>query len=100
MKQAGFEILSATDQAAQSDPSTPWYRALQGRDLSLASLARIPAGRKFTTGLTALLEKLHIAPAGTSEASQLLNVAADSLVEAGEAGIFTPMFLVHARKPE
>jgi sterol 24-C-methyltransferase len=99
MKSAGFEILSATDQAAESEPSTPWYMALQGRDVSLASLARIPAGRRLTAGVTALLEKVRIAPPGTSEASALLNVAADSLVEAGEAGIFTPMFLVHARKP-
>ena len=100
MKGAGFEILSATDQAAQSDPKTPWYMALQGRDISLASLARIPAGRRLTTGVTAMLEKLRIAPPGTSEASELLNVAADSLVEGGETGIFTPMFVVHARKPE
>jgi sterol 24-C-methyltransferase len=100
MKQVGFEVLSATDQAAQSDPETPWYMALQGRDISLASLARIPAGRSFTTGVTKVLEKLRIAPPGTSEASELLNVAADSLVEGGESGIFTPMFLVHARKPE
>ena len=100
MKQVGFEILSATDQAAESDPTTPWYMALQGRDLSLASLARIPAGRRFTAGLTSMLERLRVAPQGTGEAAQLLNVAADSLVEAGELGIFTPMFLVHARKPE
>ena len=100
MKGAGFEVLSATDQAAESDPATPWYMALQGRDVSLASLARIPAGRKFTMGVTKLLEKVRIAPPGTSEASGLLNIAADSLVEGGEAGIFTPMFVVHARKPE
>ncbi len=100
MKGAGFEILSATDQAAQSHEKTPWYMALQGRDVSLASLARIPAGRRFTSGVTAMLEKLRIAPPGTSEAASLLNVAADSLVEGGELGIFTPSFLVHARKPE
>ncbi len=100
MKGAGFEILSATDQAAESDPKTPWYMALQGRDVSLASLARIPAGRRLTAGVTAMLEKMRIAPSGTSEASQLLNVAADSLVEGGELGLFTPSFLVHARKPE
>ena len=40
-----------------------------------------------------------MAPAGTSEAARFLNVAADALVEAGELGIFTPSFLVHARKP-
>jgi sterol 24-C-methyltransferase len=100
MKNAGFEILSAIDQAAESDPRTPWYMALQGRDVSLASLARIPAGRRFTAAATALLERIGVAPAGTGEAAALLNIAADSLVEAGEARIFTPMFLVHARKPE
>ena len=46
-----------------------------------------------------LLERLRIAPAGTGEAARLLNMAADALVEGGETGIFTPSFLVHARKP-
>jgi sterol 24-C-methyltransferase len=100
VKSAGFEILSATDQAVESDPSTPWYLALQGGDISLASIARVPIGRKITAALTSVLEAVKIAPAGTGEASQLLNIAADSLVEGGKAGIFTPMFLVHARKPE
>jgi sterol 24-C-methyltransferase len=100
VKGAGFEVLSAIDQAAESDPKTPWYMALQGRDVSLASLARVPAGRRLTAAVTAGLERIRIAPPGTSEAAELLNVAADSLVEAGEQGIFTPMFLVHARKPQ
>jgi sterol 24-C-methyltransferase len=95
---AGFEVLSAQDQALKSDPDSPWYRSLQGRDFSLASLARIPAGRWFTAKVTALLERLRVAPAGTGEAALMLNGAADALVEAGEAGIFTPCFLVHARK--
>jgi sterol 24-C-methyltransferase len=100
VKGAGFEVLFATDQAAESDSATPWYMALQGRDVSLASLARIPAGRRLTAAVTTGLERLRIAPAGTGEAAELLNVAADSLVEAGELGIFTPSFIVHARKPE
>ena len=97
---AGFEVLSSRDQARESDPDSPWYRSLQGRDVSLASLARIPAGRWFTAKATSLLERLRVAPAGTGEASRILNGAADALVQAGEAGIFTPMFLVHARKPD
>lgn len=99
MERAGFEVLSAKDQAFESDPAWPWYRSLQGRDFSLASLGRIPAGRWFTARATSLLELLRIAPAGTGEAARILNVAADSLVEAGVAGIFTPSFLIHARKP-
>ena len=97
---AGFEILAAKDYSLECDPDTPWYRSLQGRDLSLASLGRIPAGRRFTAGATRLLELLRIAPAGTGEAARILNVAADSLVEGGVAGIFTPSFLIHARKPD
>ncbi len=99
MREAGFEILSARDQAFESDPEWPWYRSLQGRDISLASLARVPAGRSLTAAVTSLLELLRIAPAGTGEAARILNVAADALVEAGVAGIFTPSFLIHARKP-
>ena len=97
---AGFDVLSSRDQALDSDPDSPWYRSLQGRDFSLASLARVPVGRWFTARATALFERLGVAPAGAGEASRLLNGAADALVEAGEAGIFTPCFLVHARKPD
>ena len=96
---AGFDVLSSRDQALDSDPDSPWYRSLQARDFSLASLARIPVGRWFTAQATALFERLRVAPAGAGEASRLLNGAADALVEAGEAGIFTPCFLVHACKP-
>ena len=100
VQSAGFEVIEAVDQQAEyGHPATPWYMALQGRDLSLSSLARIPAGRALTAGVTGVLERLRMAPAGTSEAARFLNVAADALVEAGELGIFTPSFLVHARKP-
>ncbi len=100
VQSAGLEIIEAVDQQAEcGNPSTPWYMALQGRDLSLSSFARVPAGRALTAGVTGALERLGMAPAGTSEAARLLNVAADALVEAGELGIFTPSFLVHARKP-
>lgn len=98
--ETGFEVLSSRDQALESDLDSPWYRSLQGRDFSLASLARVPMGRWITARVTTLLERLRVAPAGAGEASRILNGAADALVEAGEAGIFTPCFLVHARKTE
>ena len=95
VQSAGFEVIEAVDQQAEyGHPATPWYMALQGRDMSLSSLARIPAGRALTAGVTGVLERLRMAPAGTSEAARFLNVAADALVEAGELGIFTPSFLV------
>ncbi len=100
IRSAGFEILCAADHALTSDPETPWYISLQGGDFSFSALARIPAGRFFTASFTKLLELLRIAPRGTSETANLLNMAADALVEAGQLGIFTPCFLVQARKPD
>ena len=99
VRSAGFEVLSSTDQAEESDPRAPWYGPLQGRDRSLSSLARSPAGRRFTAAFTRALERCRILPEGSAAAAEILNVAADALVEGGELGIFTPSFLVHARKP-
>ena len=99
-EQAGFEIIQAIDQQAEyGNPETPWYMALQGRDFSFTSWARTPTGRGFTAAVTKFLEFVRIAPAGTSETASFLNIAADALVEAGQLEIFTPSFLVHARKP-
>lgn len=99
VRAAGFEILAIRDKALDSDVDTPWYRSLQSRDFSLASLARIPAGRWFTAKATGLIERLRIVPTGTSECASILNQNADALVAGGIAGIFTPCFLVHARRP-
>ena len=100
IRRAGFEIVQALDQETEHDnPCTPWYMALQGRDISLSSWARTPTGRRFTATAAKFLELLRIVPAGTSDTADFLNVAAEALVEAGELGIFTPTFLVHARKP-
>ena len=100
-QEAGFEIIEAIDQQAEfGDPRAPWYMALQGRDFSFTSWARTPIGRGFTAAVTRLLEFVRIAPSGTSETARFLNVAADALVEGGELEIFTPSFLIHARKPE
>jgi sterol 24-C-methyltransferase len=42
---------------------------------------------------------MRVAPRGTTEVSDFLNLAADALVRGGETGIFTPLFFFHARKP-
>ena len=46
-----------------------------------------------------LLELARIAPKGSTAVAQLLETAAVALVRGGMTGIFTPMFLFHARKP-
>ena len=96
---AGFEIHEARDLALESHPKTPWYRALQGRDLSLSSIPRIPFGR-FLTNLTLRFgERFGAFPPGTTDVSTFLNEGAVALVEAGETGIFTPMYFFLTQKP-
>ncbi len=100
LRAAGFELLEATDRAPESDPGTPWYRALQGRDLTLSSIPRTPFGRALTNLTLRVGERLRLFPEGSRAVSTLLNAAADALVEGGRSSIFTPMFFFLARKPE
>ena len=99
LRAAGFELLEFQDRASESDPETPWYRALQGRDLSLSSIPRTPFGRALTNLTLRAGERLRLFPEGSRAVSTLLNAAADALVEGGRSGIFTPMFFFLARKP-
>ncbi|MCB9554475.1 MAG: methyltransferase domain-containing protein [Deltaproteobacteria bacterium] len=94
---AGFELITAYDLAPRSE--VPWWAPLAGSEWSLRSLPRRPVGRELVRRTTALLEKLKIAPQGTSEVSAMLNRAADALVAGGKSGCFTPMYFFHARKP-
>ena len=98
LRTAGFELLEARDLAAESH-AKPWYRALQGRDLSLRSIPRTPVGRALTNFVLRAGERLRMVPTGVSEVSTLLNRGADALVDGGRHGIFTPMFYFLARKP-
>ena len=97
---AGFEFLEARDLAPEADPDMPWYRALQGRDLSLASIPRTPIGRALTNLTLRVGETLRVIPKGSTMVSTLLNRGADALVAGGESGLFTPVFFFLARKPE
>ncbi len=99
LRAAGFELVEHGDRASASDPTTPWYRALQGRDLNLRSIPRTPFGRAMTNLVLRVGEKLRAFPEGTTAVSSLLNKTADALVDGGKAGIFTPMFFFLARKP-
>ncbi|NOY94222.1 MAG: methyltransferase domain-containing protein [Deltaproteobacteria bacterium] len=100
LREAGFELVEARDVAPESDPFAPWYLPLTGKEMSLRSLPRTPLGRTLTNFATRALERVHLAPQGTSEVSSFLNRAADALVAGGETGIFTPMYFFHAKKPE
>jgi sterol 24-C-methyltransferase len=56
-------------------------------------------GRKCSRTFAWALERVGLAPKGTSEVSGFLEKGQDGLCEGGRTGIFTPMYLVVARKP-
>lgn len=100
LEAAGFEEIDCVDVAPTADPETPWYLALSGKERHPRALPRTRLGRAITHRAVRTMERLRIAPEGSTEVSALLNKAADALVEAGELGIFTPMYRHVARKPE
>ena len=99
LQKAGFEVLATDDTANSGDPETPWFLSLKGDRLSLTSARRTPAGRYLTNRVLALMEALRIAPKGSTEVSDTLNRAADTLVAAGELRIFTPDLFFLVRRP-
>ncbi len=96
----GFEVIETRDLAEQTDPSLPWYQPLAGTGLSFASFRSSRIGRALTHGTLKVLEALRIAPKGSARVAGTLNLCAAAMVEAGRLGIFTPMYFIHARKPD
>jgi sterol 24-C-methyltransferase len=97
LRQAGFELIEHFD-AAQSG-GTPWYEPLAPSRLSFAGFRSSAIGRKVTNNSLRLLELLRVVPKGAADVAVFLDRAAVALVAGGRAGIFTPMYFLHARKP-
>ena len=96
---AGFRVLDSVDRAFEGSRELPWYWSLTGRELSNTGMRRSPVGKVVVKALARTLEAAKIAPKGTAEISDFLNVGADALVRGGELGIFTPMAFFLAEKP-
>ena len=99
LRSVGFEVLETRDLTQQTGPSIPWYEPLVGSGISLAAFRSSRIGRRVTHNSVRVLEALRIAPKGTTRVAATLNLCATAMAEAGRLGIFTPMYLVHARKP-
>ncbi|GAM22927.1 hypothetical protein SAMD00019534_061020 [Acytostelium subglobosum LB1] len=97
LKEAGFEVITATDLAETSD--LPWYLPLSG-SFSITGFLHTAVGRYLTGKLCQLLEVVKIAPGGAYDVNVWLQGAAIYLVEGGRKEIFSPMLFVLARKPE
>jgi sterol 24-C-methyltransferase len=98
LEKARFEVLQARDLAPTADAETPWQHVLS-ETFSLSNFKRSTVGREVTRYLVRVLERLRIAPEGSTAVAEFLNAGAKALVQGGDTGIFTPMFFFDVRKP-
>jgi len=97
LEEAGFELVEHRDLGPAGPSEIPWYLSLSS-NFTLAGLLQSPLLREIAPRGLELLEKMRLTPLGYAAIYRILGVAADALVAAGKAGIFTPLFFFHARK--
>jgi len=105
IKAVGFELEFHEDLANRPD-NIPWYYPLSG-ELRYAQtffdyftvMRNSKLGQAVVHGFVGMMEAIGLAPRGTQKTANNLSVAADSLVEGGQKEIFTPMYIIVARKP-
>lgn len=56
-------------------------------------------GMNLTTNILWFMEKIHLAPQGTSKVQTMLQQGGIGCARGGQTGVFTPMYLMVARKP-
>ncbi|KAI0999799.1 Sterol 24-C-methyltransferase [Podosphaera aphanis] len=105
IKAAGFDLELHEDLAQRPD-ATPWYYPLAGDFSMMGTIWDFPTiarmtrlGRGLTHRFIGVLESIGFAPGGTQKTANSLAVAADSLVAGAKEGLFTPMYMMIARKP-
>lgn len=103
---AGFELLHNEDLADRPD-QIPWYYPLAGSFKHMTSpwdfftIARMTWwGRGLAHRLVGTMESIGLFPKGSQKTADSLAVAGDCLVAGGEKKLFTPMYLMVARKPQ
>jgi len=104
LKQVGFEVVEGYDMVTHAEElyaedNITWFHALTAGTDVLTGFLRSTQGRYFTRTMLTVLETIGLAPKGSVATSDMLEDAAVSLIEGGETGIFTPMYMVVARKP-
>ncbi|KAL4918712.1 S-adenosyl-L-methionine-dependent methyltransferase [Aspergillus aurantiobrunneus] len=106
IKDAGLELLHNEDLADRPD-AIPWYYPLAGSFKHMTSpwdfftIARMTWwGRGLVHRFVGAMETIKLIPKGTQKTADSLALAADCLVAGGEKKLFTPMYLMVARKPE
>lgn len=105
METVGFEMMMHKDLAGGDDP-LPWYWPISGELRYIQSardvfnIVRMTHwGRAIMHNLAGVMEKVGVVPAGTKKTADSLARAADCLVAGGREHLFTPMYLMVAKKP-
>ena len=105
IKAAGFTLELHEDLADRPD-ARPWYYPLAGdwrmigSMWDLVTVARIHRYGQFVAhNFVGALETLGLAAKGTQKTADSLSRAAKALVSGGEQKLFTPMYMMIARKP-
>ncbi|CAG8952846.1 hypothetical protein HYFRA_00007559 [Hymenoscyphus fraxineus] len=105
IKAAGFTVEYEDDLAVYDD-AIPWYTPLSGEFKHAKSLWDVLHAVRLTTigryamgALLTTLEMVKLAPKGTAQTARELSHGADALVAGARMGLFTPMYLIVAKKP-
>lgn len=106
IKGSGFKLEYAEDLATRPD-ATPWYYPIAGDFRYMGSvwdfftiLRMTNVARRNVEKLLGFMEIVHLAPAGSAKTADSLARGADALVAGARGGLFTPMYLMIAKKPE
>jgi sterol 24-C-methyltransferase len=92
------QVLNTEDLVDSSE--VDWFFPIDPDTWRTEMMQTTRLGRAFSRQFAWCLEAVGIAPKGTSKVSGFLEKGADGLCEGGRKGIFTPMYLCVARKPQ
>ena len=103
---AGFVLEHHEDLAQRKEDPAPWYFPIAGDFKYMQTIWDFPTiarmthvGRSIVHKFVWGLEKIGIAPPGTNKSADNLALAADMLVAGAKEELFTPMYMMIARKP-
>ncbi|OLY84995.1 Cycloartenol-C-24-methyltransferase [Smittium mucronatum] len=103
VEKCGFELQSAKDLSVISvEGNVPWYVDLfqdYYNFSSIRAMLRTKIGAFFIQNSLTFLTYIKLIPKSATEINNLLYEAADACVQGSKNNIFTPMYLVVAKKP-
>eukprot|EP00599_Poterioochromonas_sp_BG-1_P003830 CAMPEP_0173153552 /NCGR_PEP_ID=MMETSP1105-20130129/12929_1 /TAXON_ID=2985 /ORGANISM="Ochromonas sp., Strain BG-1" /LENGTH=401 /DNA_ID=CAMNT_0014069511 /DNA_START=31 /DNA_END=1236 /DNA_ORIENTATION=- len=101
LKAVGFELVEARDMALDERyGGDPWWLPLYPSYNPFSFRFQMsPVGKFFTKNALWVLEKIFLVPSGTYKVQEMLQQGGWGCGYGGYTGVFTPMYLMVARKP-